>query len=348
MLKKMILVTLLLVILSGVALMVSQKKSESDPREGQSIMKTVDINELSRILIQGKNTPVELEKNENQQWLVKSDHYLASSEELQKLLVKFMEAKIGHKVTDNPQHHEKFRVLHIEQNNGQWDAQKTGTLVRLLKQDGSPVLEVILGKDRVQGGGQYFRYAGDNSVFLILQNLIVPTDSEEWLDKLIIDLDAKKLVKTISVTPSDNDSYVLTRDKDAEWQTTLTGQESLKQDDIGTLLDQLKDLQFLKLMPVSTLAAETGRERVTTLEFENFDGRILLLAVGEDKVSSEDYHYIHVSMKLGEGVTDDALKQEVDTFNARTQNWLYGLSYYKGTAFLKHRSDLVKTSGASE
>ena len=256
-----------------------------------------------------------------------------------------MEVKLGDQVTENSERHEKFQLLHAKENNEKWQEGKTGTLLQLFKGDGTAIIEILLGKDRTNGAGQYLRFVGENSVYLIAESLVVRTLDEDWLDTRIMDVEGKKEIKSLSLQHTNLPILHLTREKaEDEWGIADAGEkESLQQDEVNSLVGTFKDLQFMKILPAVTPATETGRESLSQVQAELFDGRKIIIDIGNQKISDDEYYYISIHMQLNEEITDENSQKEVGEFNARSRPWLYALSASKGGALLKTRPDLVST-----
>lgn len=347
MLKKLSIITVILLI-AGVALLLIESNKDSltiTDRSGQPILMSLDSANLNKILIQVNNHPVELVKNEADSWIVKSLNYEANAEDIQELLLELLEIKVGDLTTDNPERHARFHVLLAKENEEKWEEEKTGTLIRLVDSNDTAILELILGKDRSSGSGQYIRFAGEPAVYLIPDNIIVETENEDWLNKDIINIDGKKLVKSFQLQRPDPPLLQINReDEKGKWNfTNSIDNETVNESAVNTLVDTLKDLEFSKLLPATSSDEETGRQQKTSFKAQLFDGREVDLVIGEKEVTEDDYYYVSIQMALTEGIDNATLQSEVEKFNRRSQSWLYALNSWKGKKFLKQRSDFVQS-----
>ena len=77
--------------------------------------------------------------------------------------------------------------------------------MNLLRGDDSSLLEILLGKSREQGSGQYLRYADSDEVYLLPDTLDIDTDPNDWLNKELTSLDEKMIQKLDFQNSSDSD-----------------------------------------------------------------------------------------------------------------------------------------------
>ena len=342
MLKKLSLVTAVLVIL-GVALWFAQGKfsSTSDGAENQTILSSLDTEKLSSVLIQSDaEQKVELIKDSNGQWWVKGANYAADSQKIRELFLKLLDTKLGEEVTDQAKHHARFHLVHVQENQAQWEAEKTGTLLVLNSQEGTPVLELLLGKPRQENRGQYIRYANQPAVYLIGEDIQAEPDDAEWINTTLTNIDADT-VKGVELK-KDGETFQFVREKEGDsWQAQgVLENETLNESTVQTLANALQYLEFDNLLAADTAASQTGREAVVDYVAELFDGRLVKIQIGET-AAEEDNYYLTIEMALPQGVTDEALQAQVEAFNQRSKPWLYGVQSWIGDRFLKGRDDLI-------
>ena len=345
MLQKLSIVTGV-VVLFGIALWFIQGNlSFTDEKPAQvTILSNLDTEQLSGILIQNGGEKVELVKETDQAWKVKAPHYQADLQKIQGLLLQLLDTKLGEQVTDNTKHHARFHLMHSQENEEQWEEGKTGKLLLLQGKDGTPVLELLLGKSRSEKQGlktgHYIRFAEQPAVYLIAENIQADTDRMAWLNTTIVDLDGDELIKSMELQNGEEVFRFVREKKEEAWQAEGLGEEAIDQNAIKSLSNALSGLEFDVLVPVDTAIAETGREELVYYTAEAFDGRVVRVSIGNKEVEEEENrYYLAIEMTLRDEVTDETLQAQVQAFNQRSQPWLYGLPSWIGKRFLKGRSD---------
>ncbi len=351
MLQKLSIVTGILVVLGGVLWFTQNPSSNENgnTKTNLPVLAELDSQKLASVEIQAGAQKIELTKDPNGIWLVRSKNYVADPQAIRELLLKLVEVRLGDPITENAKHHERFRLVHIKDNNNQWDEEKTGSLILLKNQDGSNSLELILGKDRDSGEGQYVRYADDAVVYLLPETISLETEIDDWLDTSIADVDGEKLAKSLELKRGETLVKLDREKEEADWTgSDLTESETIEASEVDSLSSALKDLNFAEIAPADKPAADLGRETLSHFTMELFDGRIYQVSVGEKQAGTDNlYYYLAIQMDLRDDVTDESLKTEVAQFNKKTASWLYGLSAWVGKRFLKERTDLIKNDQKS-
>ena len=346
MLQKLSVVTGIIVIV-GVALWYAQGRIPSTGAKDERILSKLNTNQLLGIVIQNdEQGKVELFKSTNDQWRVKGFDYEADAEKIQDLLLQLLDTKLGEKVTEKTKHHTRFHLVHVSENNGQWQKEKTGKLLLLKGKEGDHLLEILLGKSRSdrQGfkDGQYLRYAGDSAVYLVADNIDASVEDSAWLDTSIVDIQGDELVKALELQHDGEVFRFFREKKEAEWKSEgVMEQQKIDQNAIRFLSNAMWDLRFDKIVPVETPVKETGREKLAHYTAELFDGRIVRINIGVREIEEESHHYLSIEMELPDDIQDEGLRQKIEEFNARAKTWLYGVQSWYGKRFLKKRSDLI-------
>ncbi|MBF0287714.1 MAG: DUF4340 domain-containing protein [SAR324 cluster bacterium] len=354
MLQKLSIVAGILVMLSVVLWFVGTDSSSTvgQPKQNVTILSELDTQKLFRIDIQGSKDKVGLVKGTDLRWKVEGMNYDADSKKIQELLVQLLKVKLGDKVTEKVEHHARFQLIHLKDNNNQWEEQKTGKLLHLKGPEGTTLLEILLGKNRSEKSGsqqgQYIRYADKPAVYLIAENIDLDVTGEDWLDTEIMDLKGSDLFKTIELQRTTEIFRFMRKTAQDEWSAEGLKKEKLNQTAIQSMSNALENLTFDNIVPMNTPVEKTGRQELTYYVVELFDGRIVRLSVGEREAGEEKNYYVAVEMDLGKDVNDETLKGEVQEFNQRSKPWLYSVSSWVGQRFLKQRSDLITDDKEAE
>ena len=346
MLQKLSIVTAIIVVV-GVTLWYVQGRVSSTKVEDERILSNLNTEQLAGIVIQNdEQGKVELFKTKDDLWRVKGFNYEANAEKIQELLLQLLDTKLGEKVSEQTRHHSRFHLVHVDENNGQWQKEKTGKLLLLQGKEGSPLLEILLGKSRNerQGfkDGQYLRYVGDPAVYLVAENIHSEADGSLWLNTLIVDIHGDEMVKAVELKYAGDELRFVREKKDGEWRSEgMVEQEKMDQNAIRYLSNALWGLRFDNIVPVETPVEETGREQLAYYSAELFDGRIVRINIGEREKEEGGHYYLAIDMALRDRIQDEGLQQQVEEFNARAKSWLYGVQSWHGKRFLKKRADLI-------
>ncbi|MDP9941839.1 DUF4340 domain-containing protein [Ectopseudomonas alcaliphila] len=147
--------------------------------------------------------PVRIERREDG-WVVpaKAD-YPAAPQPLADLLRALREARTVEAKTANAQRHARLGLAE----EGEADEQ---ALRLKLQFEGHPDLGLRLGNPSQQGGGQLVRRAGEDQVWLIDQQLQVPTRELDWLDRRISDIPFTRIAR-LELRYADGEKLTLTR-----------------------------------------------------------------------------------------------------------------------------------------
>ena len=129
-------------------------KSQNYSQSNQKILKQLDSKSLDRIKIFGNGSQVDLVQLQGGGWKEQSLNYEADILSIQDLLVNLSKKSLGDLVTDNPDYHERFQLLDPPDNIDLWEKERHGFALNLLRGDGTSIVYLLLGKERINGPGQ--------------------------------------------------------------------------------------------------------------------------------------------------------------------------------------------------
>ena len=109
---------------------------------------------------------------------------------IQDLLIRISQIKLGDLISDNAEHHARFKLVDPPENIEKWTKDLHGNSVTLSKGDGTIILSLLLGKNRQNGEGQYIRQNGSDKIFLIPESLSIITNTDNWLNKELLKIDS--------------------------------------------------------------------------------------------------------------------------------------------------------------
>ena len=151
----------------------------------RQLLKQLDTKNLNKIQVRSSEGLLELHQSQ-QGWQETGLDYPLSGEKIQEFLLELTDLRLGDLVTDNPERHALFQLLSPPESKEQWEDEKHAVAVSLLRGDDSSLLEILLGKSREQGSGQYLRYADSDEVYLLPDTLDIDTDPNDWLNNCLL------------------------------------------------------------------------------------------------------------------------------------------------------------------
>ena len=272
---------------------------------------------------QGKQTIIEKRPN-GDGWGVASIHdYPIQASKLRGLLTALTELRLAEPRTNNPS---EFSRLGVEDPNGSAAA---GVLLRLTDSTGKPILELIVGHNRVRAHGNgpdevYVRRPGDNQSWLAEGSPQADADPADWLDRNVIDIPHDRIA---SVSVGDG---ALTFGKvDGKFALTKPADhpplEAYKVDSVARALEHLTFTE----VKVEAPGTEAGHAVFTTT-----DGLAVIVTLfNADK---------DVWARFTASGTPEA-----DKLNARLNGWFYQIGAWKEKSLVPTIDDLKAETPAA-
>jgi len=342
MIKPLFITTLVLIILGGILFFyqghnnsTTSKISESS---GQILLEELDTKILNKINIRGEDSFVSLKQLQGGGWEEESLKYEANISSIQDMLLKLSQIKLGDLVTNNSDHHKRFKLVEPPDNDENWLKDIHGESVTLLKGDGTIILSLMLGKSRQNGEGQYIRHNGSEKVYLIKERLTIDTNIYDWLNTELLKLDSN-LVASIKLKNNLDQILSIKRENaSAEW---VSNDEEIlpEKDKIQNVLNQLSHLTFSKLLDRDIINKKKLNQTENTLYITLFDGKIFTLKIQKDSKANENYF---LSMRMGilqaqskkTKKEETKFRQEMELFNKKMNGRFFEISSWEGKELL--------------
>lgn len=317
-------------------------------RVGQVLMPNVDPADVTQIDVTTPEHTVTLQSKNGSDWTVaQQDDFPVDAKKVKRLFIKLTTDKLDHKVSDDPGVLGDMGVLTRKENGGKLEKGKTGKVIRILGKKGKQLFAVILGNTRQGGGpmtfgGTYVRYPGDNAVYLIKDTVLDNVRPADWIDTTVLDVDAKKTLKSIRVENPKQRVVLLTRDKPADpWKLAGMPADKLDQKQVNDVADQFAGLDIFKVVSAKSAPADVGRKRLGHVQFELFDKRRFAISLGKAK-AKDNFRYLTIQASLDPSVKDDKLKSWVADFNKRFSGRLLGVYDWDASRMLQAWTDYEK------
>lgn len=228
------------------------------------------LNTLHALEVEQPGQPSVRIERRDEQWVVpaKAD-YPAAPQALAELLRALREARSIEAKTANPQWHGRLGLAE------EGEAEEQALRLKL-QFEGHPDLGLRLGNPSRQGSGQLVRRAGEDQVWLIDQQLQVPTRELDWLDRRISDIPFTAIAR-VELRYADGEKLTLKR-ADAQ-QYNFSVEELRKEQKLSfegaanSVALVFSNLQFADAAPL----AQVGFKQAPMLQFSlaGFDGQKL-------------------------------------------------------------------------
>ena len=295
----------------------------------KTLLDELKVEKLATLGIRTADQDFEL-KQVDGTWRVGESDWPAESQQVRNLLLALLETQVGDVVTSNPDRHPRLELVDPE-------ARGDGTAKRLdlIDQQQRSVLQLLIGKPREQGDGQYIRFFGEETAFLIAERLPLETSAAGWMQKNLFTLgDASIQVLRIE-TPGEIE-YTLEHNSEATDKWKLSDQQAVEQLNIS-LVEQmaraLRNLEFNALKSAKTPPEEVGHNEVFQVIATASDGRSLKISIGATEVAEQ--HWINLAL-VSNG-DNQTMNQEIELLNQQTEPRIFAISAYSIQALLKQK-----------
>jgi len=324
--------------------------SSAAGRVGKPLLDGVDLAVAARIELVGPASHTTLVSRPDGWFVQEQGAFPANQDKLNSFLFKLAEQKIADQVTENPDNFADLGVRTVEENGNKAEERKTGTLFSILDGSGKPVFQILIGRDRQPGmtvssyGGQYVRFPGENAALLIGTTLVADTEPKEWIEKQILPREAEPQFKLIRVARTGAKPLAFSRDKrESPWLLDGASPTGLNTKEVDNLSKKLRDLEATQIAPAGKSRKELGRDKLSAVDVQLFDGRAFRLEVGEAK-GPDNFRYVTVQETLDSSKTDATLKKEVEAFNRKFKDRVLAIPDWDAGRLLRERKDYVQAS----
>ena len=300
----------------------------------KTLLDELKVEKLATLQIRTADQDFEL-KQVDGTWRVGESDWPADSKQVRRLLLALLETKVGDKVTSNPKRHPRLELVDLE-------AGGSGTAKRLdlIDQQQRSVLQLLIGKLREQGDGQYIRFFGEEAAFLITKQLPLADSEVGWMQKNLFSL-GNASIQVLKIQTPRGVEYILEHDAEATDKWKFLDQQAVEQLN-GSMVDRmaraLRSLEFDDLKSNKTPPKEVGRDEIFQITGTASDGRVLKMSIGAREVAEQHW----ISLELKSGSDNQTMNQEIELLNQQIGSWIFAIPAYSIQVLLKDRSALLE------
>jgi hypothetical protein len=326
-----------------IAFLVPSQTSQDNSFEATPLLPELEkrVNEIDWLQISAEGSTIATVVRTEGRWAVEeASGYHADWPTIHGLLSALAGAEVIEPKTSNPDYYDRLGV------------EDTGVLVAFASSP--PIPAVIVGRSAQGREGQYVRLKDSSRSVLIDRVLDVPRNTEDWLDREIVDISEDEVVE-VSVTQAGGEAVLARKisadDEDFDLQNIPQGSEPKTSWAVNSLAGGLASLELDAVVPQDNIdwSAATQYRLVTA---DGLDMRAELTTVpgeGEDEVS----YWLRLEAGLyttaiGGVVDEGETAARAEAINQRVTGWAYQVSKYTFDAMNKRMDDLVREKESKE
>lgn len=352
--KTLLILALSTALILALVFIIQPEPQQTFSSEGQLLPTLKDnLKNINNVTITkpGPELVVKLEKKDKQWVVVNKGSFPANFERVFDLLTNLSEVTLLEKKTKKAEFYDRLGVDGVASDDA------SSTQVQIFLQGKEKPLDVYIGKTLDNNSGQYARLVDDEQSWLLNKSLLVYNDTQEWLDKSIIDIGIER-VKTIEFTDPDGNILLATKDSASQEEFTINNipeNRELIYQSIGNSLANA--IAGLRHEDVFTKDEKTfsEEEQPFTSKFQTFDG----MAIEVKSLQRDDEFYVALNLgykntaELGENAAEETdeeglIKKEIADLSARLDNWIFQVNDANFKSLTKTIDDLLKVEETEE
>ncbi len=257
----------------------SLRSPVEDPRVGQPLLEREALAQLETIEISKDGDRVELQADEEGEWVVRTLYDLpVDFGKLSTFVQNIVDANIGRRITALPD-----RLERLDLDRGR---------VRLTSVDGDFLLDITYGKS-LPGGGTAFLLDQENTAYQATASPFLDANSTNWAAKTLYEFEADD-VAGIQFFLADESWGVRREDKDKDFvSTTPSDERTPKQSEITSVINQFSNLRFTQVKERDEVEAteewKGAQNNARSLRFTLFSGESITVKMSRyEPPPSED------------------------------------------------------------
>lgn len=288
----------------------SSEKQDSRPLLPSAVFPSID-----QIEIEKSGQKVDLKKSGKNEWVVESDKSFAADANK---ISQFMDTLNSSKI--------ERTVAKKAENPAQFGLGAAATKLAL-RGGGKNVLLVEVGDTR-SGGGQYIKFADNDSVYLVTGLLSFNPLPDDWHYKTLLRIPRKE-IQSISWQTTGQSSNVAkyARKSEADKFELTPAKSGLKEEQFNQLISSLENFSFEKKKDRSDKSLiESISKPVGRITVNLFDGRLVQLTSGSPSSKNEALIPLDVSLTTNPATSKsmpDRFAEEATRLSALNKNYFF-------------------------
>lgn len=306
---------------------------------GQKLLPGLPIHEITAITIAGPDEAVQL-KLKTDTWAVASRFdYPADFQKIARLVQQLRDMKIGRTFEADADVTERL-ALNPPGTDGV-SPDRVATRITLQNAQGSPLVDLLLGKSSPTTDTQFVLPVGKTRVYLVDQSFqFLGKSATEWLDPRLLDIAAERIHEVIARDPKTGDTrYTLRRPAEGQPAELVAAprERQVRQTKVEEVFDALSGFD---IDDVADPTAATPADSDLVLEYRLFDGSLYTLTVGPTLPQNPEAHYLSVQTAYrapataGEEAPSSDPAAEIRELNQRLSAWIYVIAQWKRDSFI--------------
>lgn len=299
----------------------SLRSPVEDPRVGQPLLEREALAQLETIEISKDGDRVELQADEQGEWVVRTLYDLpVDFGKLSTFVQNIVEANIGRRITALPD-----RLERLDLDRGR---------VRLTSVDGDSLLDITYGKS-LPGGGTAFLLDRENTAYQATASPFLDADSTNWAAKTLYEFEADD-VAGIQFSLAHESWGVRREDKDTDFvSTTPSDERTPKQSEITSVINQFSNLRFTQVKNRDEVEAteewKGAQNNARSLRFTLFSGESITVKMSRyEPPPSEDEEESTIStagqvtyLRISSSRADHPINRFMDELNFEGSSYTF-------------------------
>jgi hypothetical protein len=307
------------------------------------LIQGLDPADIDSIVVGHDDDAIKIERQDKGFVVTNESDYPADPKQINDLITKSLDVKTTEAYTDNAANHEELEVTE----------EKARHVVKFLKDDGSLLTGVIIGKSQEAGQNTFVRQASSDTVYLAESVPWFRSRALDYVDQEIVSV-KREDVNAVTVTTSEGTYTLRGENGDGVVMEDVPTDKKLKESDAKSVFGALTSLRFDDVnKPADIEGVSFDHQYVCRLD-DSTEYR-LHLGKKDDKTyltcEAEYTDPTPVTKKLNEVESEEQLKEKeaklladekAQKFTLRHKGWVYEIPDWKAKYLTKSRSELLE------
>jgi hypothetical protein len=319
-------------------------KSKTEPGAPTYLIQGLDPVDIDSIIIGAGEDAVTLKKQANSFVVINKDNFPASAKQINDLITRSLDIRIGRVYTDNPENHATLGVTE----------QDARSVVKFLKPDSSLFVGYVIGNNREVGQGNYVRLLSSNNVYVTENVPWIRNRPIDYIEQQLISIKKEDIESVTVASPAGQ--YKLNAEAEGEGLVLedMPQDKKLKESEAKSVFSALTSLSFtdVKMFPAQDEQLTFDRQYVCklkdstvyTLKIAKSDDKMYVTCVAEfmDQTPIVKEKKVETEQELKEKEAKLLARDKAKEFTARHQRWMYQIGDWKAKYLSKELADLLE------